>query len=808
MNAAADISAHFIASMQAAGVSINEATLRFDGAIHRFATEGDKGNKRSGWYYAHGGENPHVTFGSWKDGSKFTEYLRDQRSLSNEERARHAAWMAIESARRHAEEVARQNKACANANRLWPRCVKDASNHAYIVRKGIGAYRIRQYKGALVIPLVESGKIHSLQFIWPDGTKRFLTGGRITGCYFRIGGDITDVLCIAEGFATAASIHEATGHPLVISFNAGNLPAVAAAMHKTYPEARIVICADNDTHGKGEAKANEAARLCGGCVALPPSIGDFNDMAQTKGADAVARCIDTALKAGILKTLSGAETWPEPKPLATNIERMPYPRRFLPDIIREAVNEVERFVQAPYAMVACAALAAVSLAVQARIDVSRAETLSGPCGIYILLIADSGERKSSCGWYFFQGIREFEKAQRDAAADAVKEYRAEHDIWESKKQGIRDAIRAKSKNAGKPDNVTAEDEHALRELEKNEPKPVRFAQLIREDATPEALLSVLRTQWPSAGIVSSEGGQVLGSHGMNPESIMRNLATLNSLWDGASIQVDRKTSESFKLHGARLSCFLQVQEPTLRSFLDKAGTLARGSGFLARFLIAWPESTQGKRLFVEPTQNMPCLSRFNNRLTEILKQPVSIDDTGALSPSMLALSPAAKNAWITLHNGIERELGEGGDYRDVRDVASKIAENAARLAALLHVFDGLSGPIGEEHVFRAGSIVTWHLNESRRFFGEMALPESLADSVRLDTWLVDRCSKQGSNRVAKNDALQRGPQRKAAALDQAIAHLVELDRLRVAQEGKARFLVVNPALLAAAAPDVGSERDE
>jgi putative DNA primase/helicase len=95
------------------------------------------------------------------------------------------------------------------------------------------------------------------------------------------------------------------------------------------------------------------------------------------------------------------------------------------------------------------------------------------------------------------------------------------------------------------------------------------------------------------GLLSSEAGVIFGGHGMSKDAITRNLATLNVLWDAAPLQVDRRGAPPFVLHGARLTIALQVQEPTLRDFFAKSGDLARGTGFLARFLLSWPESTQG-----------------------------------------------------------------------------------------------------------------------------------------------------------------------------------------------------------------------
>src|SRR3972149_2993227 len=104
---------------------------------------------------------------------------------------------------------------------------------AYLVRKGIKASGGRLHNDALVIPVRGGGEIHSLQIIGPEGDKRFLTGGRVAGCYFSMGNPKgAAALCIAEGFATGATIHEATGYPVAVAFNAGNLRPVAMAMRE------------------------------------------------------------------------------------------------------------------------------------------------------------------------------------------------------------------------------------------------------------------------------------------------------------------------------------------------------------------------------------------------------------------------------------------------------------------------------------------------------------------------------------------------------------------------------------------------
>ena len=291
---------------------------------------------------------------------------------------------------------------------------------------------------------------------------------------------------------------------------------------------------------------------------------------------------------------------------------------------------------------------------------------------------------------------------------------------------------------------------------------------------------------------------MLGAHGMGKESIMRNLGLLNLLWDGGSLSIGRRHSESFTMKDVRLTVALQVQEATLRNFFDRSNGLARGTGFMARFLVAWPESTQGFRPFTEAPAGWPALTAFNQRVAEILKQPLSINDDGGLTPNELPLSPHAKNAWIAFHDAIEGELRSGGELYDVRDVASKSADNAVRLAALFYVFEhGISGAISLGAFEGASRIAAWCLNESRRFFGELALPAELVNAARLDNWLIQYCRREGTNAVRSKTVQQFGPPvlRKKDTIESALRELNELHRARLATDNRQRIIKVNPALL-------------
>lgn len=820
-----DAAGQFKEAMQARGL-VPPVEIQADGEIHRCHAEG-RGGENDGAYLLHLDGIPAGGFENWKDGEGWQNWRADiGRTLTPEEEAAHRSHTEAMRKAREEEERNRKAEARDRAKRIWESALP-CTRHPYLTRKGIKAHGARIVsngfrEGDLAVPMRDAeGKLHSLQFIGQDGGKLFLSGGRKRGCYFSIGKP-AGVLYVAEGYATAASIHEATGQAVAVAFDAGNLQSVAESLRAKYPNLDLVIAADDDyrTDGNpGRAKATEAARAIGARIAFPQfgedrpeRATDFNDLHQSQSLEAVRVCLEgagpallpgkVAGKDGPAQAVAAGENpleWPEAQPFTTRAEALPYPMDALPGAIRAAVEEVQGFVQAPVPLVASSALAALSLAAQAHWDMRRAEKLAGPVGLFLLTIADSGERKSTCDGFFTKVIKTYEAQQAEIAKPLLKDYQAALAAWKAKRSGIESGIQTNAKS-GKGTQAL---EHKLRELEHDKPEGPRVPRLIYADATPEELKWSLAKAWPSGGVVSSEAGIVFGAHGMRSESVMMNLATLNQLWDGTDIATDRRSSESFLVRGARLSIALQVQEATLRAFFDQSGTLARGSGFMARFLVAWPESTQGSRPFTEAPATWPYLSAFNRRIEALLNRPAPIDEDGALSPAMLSFTAEAKAEWVAFHDRIERDLPSGERLHDIRDVASKIADNAARMAALFHAFECAAGDaVGVDSFRSAAQIAEWHLNEARRFFGELALPAGLADAARLESWLIDRCRKKGTSEVPTKEVQQFGPGtlREKAKIDAAMMELEELGRAKRITDGKRRIITLNPSILAVRNP--------
>lgn len=150
--------------------------------------------------------------------------------------------------------------------------------------------------GSPVIPLTnEAGELVNVQLIGHDGSKRYLTGGQKAGAFHWIKGG--ELIAIVEGYATGLSVHLATGATVYCAMDCGNLATVAAIARRKHPEARILLCGDNDTNTKGnpgKAKAEQAAATVGGLVALPLVAGDWNDYHQTHGLNATKEAIMSA----------------------------------------------------------------------------------------------------------------------------------------------------------------------------------------------------------------------------------------------------------------------------------------------------------------------------------------------------------------------------------------------------------------------------------------------------------------------------------------------------------------------------------
>lgn len=287
-----------------------------DGKRHRVATDGDKAGATSGvyqgfldgrpagWYQDHRASEGKVNWTSTGSHTYDPAEAMKQRALAAQKR-----WdREIQSQ----QEFAQMGK---TLSRQWSKMPPATETHAYLARKGVPAVdgvRLDKYDN-LVIPLRNSdGELRTLQYIKPDGTKNLKKGAEKTGNFFVVGGELSPQrpVLYAEGYATAASLHLATGIPVVMTVDAGNLVTVSRNLKERYPDNHHIILGEDDftkTNNRGEQdnkgakKAQEAAAAINGIYIIPSfseserakafagtaSFSDFNDIHVANGINAV-----------------------------------------------------------------------------------------------------------------------------------------------------------------------------------------------------------------------------------------------------------------------------------------------------------------------------------------------------------------------------------------------------------------------------------------------------------------------------------------------------------------------------------------
>lgn len=477
-----------------------------------------------------------------------------------------------------------------------------------------------------------------------------------------------------------------------------------------------------------------------------------------------------------------AISWSQPIPLTHEYENsLPYPAQCLPRLIREAVIGYHQYGKQPISLIACSALATISLACQSLANVARDRLLVSPISLYFLLIAESGERKSSVDHAFSHAIRQWEQKVRKNLAPQVQLAKTLHQSWFAEKMGILSQIRRDRLN-GK--NITSLESQHIQIMER-EPFAPLLPELFFEDVTQEALALQLTEGWPSASLWSDEGALVLNSHSMQ-NNIAKFVALLNRLWDGKPFISHRKTSKNLTVTNRRLTVSLMLQPIILQQMLTKSDGVNRQSGFMARSFMAFPDSAMGERFYQEPPESQEALSHFHQRIIECLDESLTLDKDGCHEIPILRFSNQAKAIWVSFFNEVEADLAD--KWSSIKDFASKAAENTARLSALFHLFSGKDGQISCKIMEQAIEIVRWHLCETRRIFYARPKSNQHVDALKLLNWIIEK----GFTTTTPRFLQQYSPIREKQRRDKAIQMLIDHHQLAETNADGKTILLVNP----------------
>lgn len=681
----------------------------------------------------------------------------------------------VEQERRSAERTARDEQAAADkanaqaaaaerAQAIFEagQTVIGAVKHGYLERKGVKAHGglrigdwpvidfdtgeiVRTVSGALLIPIRDrTGKLWSLQAIF-DGKvlfgrdKDYLAGGAKAGHFFAIGKpqeqEGRKVYVLAEGYATAASLHECTGHCVLVSFDAGNLLTVAASIRERQPDAIIVIAADNDQFTKrrdgtpynpGVEAATEAARVVGGCLAVPQFASldgqpsDFNDLRQREGSAPVIEQIFAALKAGPVAAeeepavperpaeAEGAGTVRTQVRAAApassrnkgerkqpefgapidlfNVSLPPQvPLSVLPDLIAAYAKDQAGLLGCDHSIIGMAALVAAAACITDGIKLQPKRmdpTWTESARLWVGVVGDPSTKKSPSISKAVRHVKRLEARLAEENHSAYGDWKYRHEQWKVEKK------------AAKGQDVSPE------------PEQPPMKRLIVEDTTVEALSEVLKdnergvlclqdelTGW-FASMDAYKGG---GGKGANKDR-----AHWLEIYNGGRRSIDRVTRGSLVVPNWSACMIGGIQPEMMRRIANGMGN----DGLLQRFMIVVARPAQKGE---DRYPDRDAMDRFGALFDHLeglspSEQPVTMTEAAhqarerieAFAEKMIkAFDHPHIQAWLGKWEGLFARLtltyhviecAEESIYPDQKQVRGEIAEKVERLmcGTLLH----------------------------------------------------------------------------------------------------------------------------
>jgi hypothetical protein len=429
--------------------------------------------------------------------------------------------------------------------------------------------------------------------------------------------------------------------------------------------------------------------------------------------------------------------------------------------------------QAPPDLILLTVLSSYSLPLQGIIDVEMPRGGVVPVSLFTIGIADSGERKSTLSRYALKPYIKFQQRMKEDYEKKLIEFNVDEKIFNKRVQFLEKSI---SKNI-KASECYVNLKKQLVEIELSRPKPPKKTQMILEDTTPEALVSELHEGSGNVALVSDEGANILSGRGA------QNLPLQNSLWSSGPATVNRKSSASFIIPNPRLTISIMLQPSAMKKFMAKKGDESIGIGYLARFLLSKPISTQGGR-FIESSfdEDDDGYREYLSKAEEILVKVKGFIDNPNLEKEVLVFSLEAKRYWVELYNEIERNLGVGGRFQYAKGHGSKLSENIARIAALLSYIERGEGQAISLGILKDAERIAFFFSDVYLNCFEV-LPDCILNAQALSDYL-QTVRDDGDRYVKKNKIRQSGPTRLRSkqALDEALNYLLSYQEVSILKD--------------------------
>lgn len=690
-----------------------------DGRLRRFSSSG-KSKDNAGWYVLHGDGIPAGSFGDWRTGLSQTWRAGIGRPLTESEESLHRTKVEAMRREREADEARRKAEAAKKAVAIWNMATPAPENHEYLIRKAIKPNGARLHEGALVIPMRIGDEIHSLQFIGEGARKTFLPGGRVKGCFFIIGTtDGATALCIAEGFATGASIFQATGYPVAVAFNAGNLQAVGKAMREKFPALSLILCADDDyrTDGNpGLSKATETARSVSGLLAIPDfgaerpdGSTDFNDLAQLRGAEAVKQAILSAVSAVAgdpqpsteNKPTGNHDAWPEPQPIPCSLLPVEaFDNDLLPAALRPWVADIAERMQCPPDFPAVGAMVALSSVIgcKACIRPKRHDNWQVVPNLWGAIVGRPGVMKSPALSEVMKPLDRLAIAAGEIHAEAMRDYEIK-----SKIEGMSSkTAEAQAQKLVAKGNLSGAEQLLIdaADAEADTPPPLRRYKVT--DASVEALGEILiENPWGTLAYRDELNGLL---RSLDREGQEGSRAFYLQGYDGNQGYTFDRIMRGRNLHipAVCISMLGGIQPGKLQSYIHDAVSGGAGDdGLLQRFgLLVWPDVC-GEWRNVDRWPDTPAKSMAFETFQRLDAMLHGTDpETGEDAPVVYRFSPEAQILFEEWRQEFETALRSGSYHPAMESHLSKYRKLVPAVALVCALADGES-EVSRDSLLRA-----------------------------------------------------------------------------------------------------------
>lgn len=731
----------FSDAIRAAGLTPPDV-IEAGAGIRRFSSNGKHGDA-SGWYIFHDDGIPAGMLGDWRSGFQQTWRADIGRQLTTTEEAAHRAKIERLRRERDAEKLRGNEDAAARATMMWTAATPATPAHPYLRRKGIGPNGAKVGSdGWLLVPMHDAaGKLWNVERIAPDkpadgsSDKIGVFRGRRTGCFSIIGiVDGAKSLCICEGFATGATIHEATGLPVAVAFNAGNLLSVAKAVREQFPGKALIVCADDDwkTDGNpGLTKATEAAHAVGGLMAVPDfgpdrqeRMTDFNDMVPQPGLDAIKGLIQRAADK------DSQTLYPEPLPLPKLPPVPDFPLDLLPDALRPWIADAAdraRFSPA-FAAVGCMAALGSVIGRKIGIRLKKYDDWTEYANVWGGIIGSPSALKSPAIRAAMKPFKGLQMAADEVHAKLMAEYRKEAELFKLRKD-------AKKKAQAK---TLKDDPDAQIDLDDSEgPEAPRERTYWTSDVTAERLGELLAENPSGLLVERDELSSLLVTLEDERNATARGLYL--SGWSGQEgYRFDRIMRGTTTLPKFALSVVGGIQPGPLARYVRGAFSGERADGLLQRFqLLVWPEYEPFDYVDRWPDRHATQHAReVFERADTLDAVAIGATDIFGSDPPFVRLSEKAQIifvAWYTRFMQSARSADTGGEGSAALAAHfGKYPGLVGKLALILHVADEPDArEVSERTLLKALAWIDYLTPHARRVYHAVEHPETGAAELIL-----------------------------------------------------------------------------